>query len=109
MTDKMREEFETAVALEAKEPVLAVYLSRRDDTYSTSTLHFAWWAWKQSREALVIELPQIVGYEAGYDSIRENEYASQSSELFDADEVFALCRSIEVREAIEAAGVKVKS
>ena len=57
----------------------------------------------------MIELPQIVGYEAGYDSIRENEYASQSSELFDADEVFALCRSIEVREAIEAAGVKVKS
>ena len=53
MTDKMREEFETAVALEAKEPVLAVYLSRRDDTYSTSTLHFAWWAWKASRGALL--------------------------------------------------------
>ncbi|MBJ2292647.1 hypothetical protein JFT44_22270 [Pseudomonas sp. MF5691] len=53
MTDKMREEFETAVALEAKEPVLAVYLSRRDDTYSTSTLHFAWWAWKASRAALL--------------------------------------------------------
>ena len=53
MTDKMREEFETAVALEAKEPVLAVYLSRRDDTYSTSTLHFAWWAWKASYAALL--------------------------------------------------------
>lgn len=53
MTDKMREEFETAVALEAKEPVLAVYLSRRGDTYSTSTLHFAWWAWKASRAALL--------------------------------------------------------
>lgn len=53
MTDKMREEFETAVALEAKEPVLAVYLSRRDETYSTSTLHFAWWAWKASRAALL--------------------------------------------------------
>ncbi|WP_339496912.1 hypothetical protein [Pseudomonas sp. EA_15y_Pfl1_P101] len=53
MIDKMREEFETAVALEAKEPVLAVYLSRRDDTYSTSTLHFAWWAWKASRAALL--------------------------------------------------------
>lgn len=53
MTDKMREEFETAVALEAKEPVLAVYLSRRDDTYSTSTLHFAWWAWKASHAALL--------------------------------------------------------
>lgn len=53
MTDKMSEEFETAVALEAKEPVLAVYLSRRDDTYSTSTLHFAWWAWKVSHAALL--------------------------------------------------------
>lgn len=53
MTVKMREEFETAVALEAKEPVLAVYLSRRGDTYSTSTLHFAWWAWKTSRAALL--------------------------------------------------------
>ena len=53
MTNKMREEFETAVALEAKEPVLAVYLSRRHDTYSTSTLHFAWWAWKVSRAALL--------------------------------------------------------
>lgn len=50
--DKMREEFEKAVALEAGEPILAVYLSRRNDTYSTSTLHFGWWAWKQSRAAL---------------------------------------------------------
>lgn len=52
MTDsKMREEFEKAVALEAGEPILAVYLSRRNDTYSTSTLHFAWWAWKRAHEA----------------------------------------------------------
>jgi len=56
---KMREEFEKAVALEAGEPLLAVYLSRRNDTYSTSTLHFAWWAWKASREAVVIELPPV--------------------------------------------------
>ncbi len=80
--DKMREEFEAAVALEAKEPVLAVYLSRRDDTYSTSTLHFAWWAWKASREALVIDLPKVIG---------------------------SLMYSSDVYEAIEAAGVKVKS
>ena len=80
--DKMREEFEVAVALEAKEPVLAVYLSRRDDTYSTSTLHFAWWAWKASREALVIDLPKVIG---------------------------SLMYSSDVYEAIEAAGVKVKS
>ena len=79
--DKMREEFEAAVALEAKEPVLAVYLSRRDDTYSTSTLHFAWWAWKASREALVIELPKVIG---------------------------SLMYSSDVYEAVEAAGLKVK-
>ena len=84
MNDKVREEFETAVALEAKEPVLAVYLSRRDDTYSTSTLHFAWWAWKQSREALVIELPDEDGMQG---------------HLWAPDVV----------AAIEAAGVKVKS
>ena len=84
MTDKMREEFEAAVALEAKEPVLAVYLSRRDDTYSTSTLHFAWWAWKQSREALVIELPDEDGMQG---------------HLWAPDVVAAM----------EAAGVKVKS
>ena len=84
MTDKMREEFEAAVALEAKEPVLAVYLSRRDDTYSTSTLHFAWWAWKASREALVIELPDEDGMQG---------------HLWAPDVVAAM----------EAAGVKVKS
>lgn len=99
MTDKMREEFETAVALEAKEPVLAVYLSRRGDTYSTSTLHFAWWAWKASREALVIELPaspympdsepeSMTGYEIGEAQGRCDMWAS-------------------VREAIESAGLKV--
>lgn len=82
--DKMREEFEAAVALEAKEPVLAVYLSRRDDTYSTSTLHFAWWAWKASREALVIELPDEDGMQG---------------HLWAPDVVAAM----------EAAGVKVKS
>lgn len=58
MSDKMREEFEAAVALEAGEPVLAVYLSRRGCTYSTSTLHFAWWAWKQSRAMLTVEPPE---------------------------------------------------
>ena len=80
MTDKMREEFETAVALEAKEPVLSVYLSRRGDTYSTSTLHFAWWAWKASRETLAVNI-----------------------ELEDWPTSIAL----EIQQAIEAAGLKV--
>ena len=104
--DKMREEFEASVLSEYPNQNMGKFATGE---YQSTTIEHCWWAWKKSREVLVIELPQIVGYEAGYDSIRENEYASQSSELFDADEVFALCRSVEVREAIEAAGVKVKS
>lgn len=103
MTDKMREEFETAVALEAKEPVLAVYLSRRGDTYSTSTLHFAWWAWKASREALVIELPaeNPLGTGPG-----DCEGGLPSFEQHCAAECNFILR--DCREAIEAAGLKVK-
>ncbi|WP_448120063.1 hypothetical protein [Pseudomonas veronii] len=106
MTDKMREEFERSPKFRGMDFRRA---PEAPEYYLSPYANGAWDGWQASREALVIELPQIVGYEAGYDSIRENEYASQSSELFDADEVFALCRSIEVREAIEAAGVKVKS
>ena len=86
MSDKMREEFETAVALEAGEPVLAVFLSRRNDTYSTSTLHFAWWAWKQSRVALAVDLPEFWDCGAGGLVIGKDELIP----------------------ALEAAGLKVK-
>ena len=93
-TEKMREEFEAAVALEAKEPVLAVYLSRRGDTYSTSTLHFAWWAWKASRAAIEVELPALRSITMGR---RENEHDSG----FNAG--VELCI-----DAIESLGLKVK-
>ncbi|MGS0735543.1 hypothetical protein ACVBEG_03055 [Pseudomonas sp. GG8] len=88
---KMREEFEKAVALEAGEPILAVYLSRRNDTYSTSTLHFAWWAWKQSREALVIECPEKCEF-AEPDGSYHKGYRQGMRSMVDA---------------IEAAGLKV--
>ena len=108
MTDKMRE----AVAR-------AIWNIRREeedrcdrDLVDMGAGHSVWTeadaAIGAMREALVIELPQIVAYEAGYDSLRDNDYASNPDELFDADEVFALHRSIEVQEAIEAAGLKVK-
>jgi hypothetical protein len=51
--EKMQAEFEAAISEKAGEPLLAIYLSRRGDTYSTSTLHFAWWAWQASRTALL--------------------------------------------------------
>lgn len=57
MNEKMREEFEQAIAIEAGQSLVAIQLSRKDDSYSTSPLMYAWWAWQQSRETLVIELP----------------------------------------------------
>jgi hypothetical protein len=48
-TEKMREEFEAAVAIKSGEPFAAIYFSRQGDTYKTSPLHFAWWAWQKSR------------------------------------------------------------
>lgn len=111
MNDRMREEFEAwaltrFINSETMQPL--VRCESEPDEYRYSLVNMAWVGWQASREVLAIELPQIVAYEAGYDSIRENEFASDSGELFDADEVFALHRSIEVVEAIEAAGLKVK-
>jgi hypothetical protein len=57
MTDKTRDEFEAAIAEEAGQPLVAIQLSRMADSYSTSALIYAWWAWQQSRKALVIEWP----------------------------------------------------
>lgn len=57
--DKMREEFEAAIAEEAGQPLVAIQLSRMADSYSTSALIYSWWAWQQSRKALVIELPAM--------------------------------------------------
>lgn len=108
MTDKMREEFEAWAITSAWLGLTGECMEFIDGGYVNCEVQAAWLGWRASRESLVIELPQIVAYEAGYDSIRENEFASDSGELFDADEVFALCRSVEVLEAIEAAGLRVK-
>ena len=113
MSDKFRNEFELAIAKEfqaygAGSPDLARGGNSVGEDYRSSIVSAAWWGYRASRAALVIELPQIVGYEAGYDSIRDNDFAALPDEFFDADEVFSLNRSIEVIESIEAAGVKCK-
>jgi hypothetical protein len=51
--EKIQAEFEAAISEKAGKLLLAIYLSRRGDTYSTSTLHFAWWAWQAGRTALL--------------------------------------------------------
>jgi hypothetical protein len=86
MSDKMREEFEAWVKREWPAQSLSQF---NDGEYQGFTVQHCWLAWQASRESLVIELPQG-GYFAGYD----NEHMMESRD---------------VREAIEAAGLKVKS
>ena len=57
MSDKMREEFEAAIALETGRPVLEFRDDRRGESYASTGPKYAWWGWKASREALVIEWP----------------------------------------------------
>ena len=99
--DKMREEFEAAISAKAGEPILSIYLSRRGDTYSTSTLHFAWWAWQASREALVIELPPEP-------AIPEDPEEAIDDSHMDAYHAAKRMRA-ECVKSVKAAGVKVNS
>lgn len=105
--DKMREEFEAWAA----ENGMAIHLARGESgLYGSPVTQRYWGCWQASRAAVVVELPQVVAFEAGYDSIRDNEYAALPDQFsdFEADEVFPLHRNCEVRKAIEAAGLQVK-
>ncbi len=106
MTEKMREEFEAAFAKKTAslgtgdseteldleqhggfEVVLleAMADDRKGDNYGNNVFASAWWAWRASREALVIELPKAWQTNVG-----------------------AMLTPNGVRFAIEAAGLKVK-
>lgn len=89
---KMQEEFEAAIAAESGESITAVFLSRKGDTYATSVLHFAWWAWQASRAALLIEHPEKCEF-AEVDGSYHKGYRQGMRNMVDA---------------IEAAGLKVK-
>ena len=107
--EKMQEEFE-AWAFQCAWLGLSDECMVRDEInggYYGLELHAAWLAWEASRAALVIELPKAVGFEGAYDSLQDHEFCPRMSDVEDADEVFSLCRTIEVREAIEAVGLKV--
>ncbi|WP_236202490.1 hypothetical protein [Pseudomonas carnis] len=78
MTDKMREEFEASVLSEYPNQNMGKFATGE---YQSTTIEHCWWAWKKSREALVIELPKVIG---------------------------SLMYSSDVYEAVEAAGLKVK-
>lgn len=109
MSKERMERFERIWSIQHAVPVESLPEQRwiTQDGYRDPAMAAHYRTFNLALDSIIIALPQIVGYEAGYDSFRENEFASQSGELADADEVFALNRSIEVREAIEAAGVKI--
>jgi hypothetical protein len=97
MNDKMREEFEAAIAEEAGQPLVAIQLSRMADSYSTSSLIYAWWAWRQSRKALVIELPDRFS-ESYQDYFGDVEGGSFNESKYIND----------LHKTLDAAGLKVK-
>jgi hypothetical protein len=101
MSDQSREQFEAAIAEEAGQPLVAIQLSRLGDSYATSALIYAWWAWQKSPTMLVIELPPVpVEPEAPEDGI-------------DDSHLDAYHAAIGMRHAcanfIEAMNLKVKS
>ena len=106
MSDKMREEFEAwhRSVVEGEPP----HEKYNSGDYWNQHVQRYWLGWQASRSAVVIELPQIVGFEGAYDSQQDHELVPRMSDVEDADEIFGLVRSIEVREALEAVGVKCK-
>lgn len=115
-TNKMREQFEADFVEEMcrrggegfRSTVLhSLSQKKPGGDYQHITESLAWWAWQASREAVVVELPKVVGFEGAYDSHRHHEFVPSMSDVEDADEIFGLCRRVEAKEAIEAQGLKV--
>lgn len=129
-TNKMRQDFEAAFIAEQVAKFgegfrdSAIHLLKRDGAFLTNPsfyevrrreqgmydnywVEMVWWAWQASREAVVVELPKVVGFEGAYDSHRHHEFVPSMSDVEDADEIFGLCRRVEAKEAIEAQGLKV--
>lgn len=97
MTDKMREEFE---AWAVKESFNRERLG--GGPYLTPITAAAWQAWKASRAAVVVELPEIVGYQDDTGDV------GADSDRMDGEVFYGLLRAIDVEDAIEAVGLRVK-
>jgi hypothetical protein len=102
MTDKMREEFEVAIAknqLDGGFPPANFERCGLDGRYVLPELEGAWWGWQASRESLVIELPTVGSKpEAPEDAIDDS--------YMDAHHATVRMRN-RCYLAIEAAGLKV--
>ncbi|WP_256819189.1 hypothetical protein [Pseudomonas putida] len=103
-TSKMREQFEAWVLRDYPNQNMRRF---NNGEYCSTTVEHCWLSWQASREAVVVELPNVVGFEGAYDSHRHHEFVPSMSDVEDADEIFGLCRRVEAKEAIEAQGLKV--
>lgn len=108
MSDKMREEFEAAYVRDlvgSSTEDASSWLERGSDgEYRSYQARGAWWAWQASRKSLVIELP-----DDGIEDCRK-EWPERGTkyeyDTFDTGYLFACMKH---EQAIEAAGLKVKS
>lgn len=111
-TDKAIADFEAWAGSEAFGLSAAHFEKDDSGEYVNYPTQCYWLVWQASRAELVIELPQIAGFEGVYDSKRSlkrsTDFSDYPSGLLGADKIFSLCRITEACEAIEAAGVKVK-
>ena len=102
MTDKMREEFEASVLSEYPNQNMGKFATGE---YQSTTIEHCWWAWKKSRETLVIELPPARPEPISSGDELKSDGEAASWNIWVGDKL----AKAECREAIEAAGLKVKS
>lgn len=104
MTDKMREEFEAWITSPPLEkPVLVnPESSGFSGEYRAYEVQLAWQAWQASRAAVEVELPKIVAYQDDTGDL------DADIDRLDGEVLYGLLRFIDVEDAIEAAGLRIK-
>lgn len=95
MSDLIRKEFESAMSLETGLSIELFELDRNGDSYLSTGPKYAWWAWKASRECLVIELPDR------FDEHYQDYYEDVDGGCFNEGRYIN-----DVHAALTAAGVK---
>ena len=109
MTDKAREEFETAFRTEGQfkamsSAALDSMLERGSDgEYRSVRVHGAWWGWQASRAALVVTLPSVRPEPTSSGDALQSDGEAATWNIWVGEKL----AKAECREAIEAAGLKV--
>lgn len=66
-----REQFEAAYAEDNNVPVEFVALCRQGDSYNVPKVARAWYWWKRSRAAVVVDLPMVCASDDPFDLKRD--------------------------------------